>query len=350
MWESKYVSSLWDGPVLYVTHPAFGHHDTGPLHPERTARLRAVQAGVEDSGLAIRRRSPRPAERDWLERVHTPAYLDALERFCRQGGGHLDPDTVVGPESWDAALLAAGAGPGAAAELSTSKDPVRLAFLGLRPPGHHATADRAMGFCLLNNVAVTAALLADDGARVAIVDWDVHHGNGTQDMFFADPRVLYVSIHQFPFYPYQGRMDELGVGEAAGCTINLPLPAGSAGDAYRASWESVIGPIISQFQPDWLMISAGYDAHAEDPLAEMRLEAPDYGWMAAHMAAALPGVPVVAFLEGGYHLPALTSSVASTLRGFCGETPPTSNGFRSPPEAFGVIDGVRRVAGRYWSL
>jgi acetoin utilization deacetylase AcuC-like enzyme len=336
--------------VLYVTHPAFGHHDTGPLHPERTARLRAVEAGVEESGLPIRRLSPIPANRGQLERVHTPAYVDALERFCRQGGGHLDADTVVGPESWEAALLAAGAGPVAAAELAASSDPFRLAFLSVRPPGHHATADRAMGFCLLNNVAICAALLADDGARVAIVDWDVHHGNGTQDMFFADPRVLYVSIHQFPFYPYQGQVEEVGVGEAEGNTINLPLPAGSAGDAYRASWEAVVGPILGQFQPDWLLISAGYDAHAEDPLAEMRLEAPDYGWMAIRLRATLPSVPVVLFLEGGYHLPALTSSVASTLRGFSGETPAIPTGFRSPPEAFRVIERVRAVAGRYWSL
>ncbi|MGH8928930.1 MAG: histone deacetylase family protein [Acidimicrobiia bacterium] len=336
-------------PVLYVTHPAFGKHQTGSLHPERVARLRAVEQGVVDSGVSIRRLEPPPAGREMLERVHTPIYLDAIERFCRGGGGHLDPDTVAGPDSWEAAIRAAGAGSAAAGAIAASGE-IRFGFLALRPPGHHATPDRAMGFCLLNNVAVTAASLVAEGATVAIVDWDVHHGNGTQEIFYTDPRVLYISIHQYPFYPYQGRLDEVGEGPGRGLTINIPLPAGTAGDAYLMAWNEVVEPILSQFGADWVLVSAGYDAHAEDPLAELRLEANDYGWMAARLARLHANKPVLAFLEGGYHLPALTSSVSATLRGLIGETPSWAAEFRSPDEAFRIVEMLKVTAREYWPL
>jgi len=343
------VPASRDAAVLYVTHPSFSQHQTGPYHPERTARLRAVEHGVQDAGLPIRMLIPPPASRDLLELVHVPAYLDAVERFCQAGGGHLDPDTVVGPTSWEAALRAAGAGPAAVAEMSASDD-VRIGFLALRPPGHHATPDRAMGFCLINNVGVTAALLASQGAKVAIVDWDVHHGNGTQAMFYRDPRVLYISTHQFPFYPYEGRAEEVGEGPGLGATVNIPVPAGTAGDAYRIAWNEIIDPVLTQYDADWILVSAGYDAHSEDPLAELRLEADDFGWMASRLNAVHGNKPVLLFLEGGYHLPALTTSVTSTLRGLVGETPEPSSEFRSPADAFRSVGKAKEIVGRYWSL
>ncbi len=332
--------------ILFGTHDAFYRHDTGPLHPERPARLRAAALGVEQSGLAWRALDLEPASPDLLALVHAPSYVEALERFCRGGGGHLDPDTIAGPDSWEAALVAAAAGKQAAEALTSGQS----AFLALRPPGHHALPDRAMGFCLFNNVAVTAAWLRQRGDRVAILDWDVHHGNGTQEMFHRDPEVLYVSVHQFPFYPYMGHADDMGEGPGEGTTINIPLPAGSAGDSYRYVWMRLIAPVLTQFLPDWLLISAGFDAHHEDPLAEMRLEASDYGWMAWSLAALVDPSRCVVFLEGGYHLPALTSSISATLAGLAGMEPLLATSFQSPPASFAIIDDLATRAGRYWSL
>jgi acetoin utilization deacetylase AcuC-like enzyme len=334
--------------VLFGTHEAFHRHNTGPLHPERPARLRAVAQGVEQSGLAVRPLKPEPASLELLTKVHSLAYIEAMERFCRSGGGHLDADTLAGPDSWEAALLAAGAGPGAATALNGHS--AQTAFLAVRPPGHHALTERAMGFCLFNNVAVTAAWLRDRGERVAILDWDVHHGNGTQSTFYSDPRVLYLSLHQFPFYPYVGDVDELGEGEGTGYNINLPLPAHSSGEVYRYAWLRVVGPVLDQFRPDWLLVSAGYDAHHEDPLAEMRLEAEDYGWLAWSLRAVLSPSRTIYFLEGGYHLPALVSSVAATLKGAAGTEPPLPATFASPADSFLLIDRVAEVAGRHWQL
>ncbi len=202
--------------VLLATHPRFGDHDTGPGHPERPARLAAVLDGLTTAGLddALVRVDPRPATRAELEAVHPAAHLDRLEALCRSGGGHVDADTRVSEASWAVALLAAGAGIDSAERLERGE--ADAAFLAVRPPGHHATVDRAMGFCLLNNVAVTATHLADRGERVLVVDIDAHHGNGTQEVFWSDPRVLYVSFHQHPLYPGTGAVQDVGTGGAAG--------------------------------------------------------------------------------------------------------------------------------------
>jgi acetoin utilization deacetylase AcuC-like enzyme len=207
-----------------------------------------------------------------------------------------------------------------------------------------------MGFCLINNIGVTAGVLASQGQKVAIVDWDVHHGNGTQAMFYRDPRVLYVSIHQFPFYPYEGRAEEIGDGPGVGTTVNIPVPAGTAGDGYRVAWQEIIIPVLRQYDADWILVSAGYDAHSEDPLAELRLEANDFGWMAAQLGAIHGDKPLLLFLEGGYHLPALTTSVTATLLGLVGETPELTSEFHSPPETLHSIEKAKEVAGQYWSL
>ena len=305
--------------VLVSTSARYLDHDAGRGHPERPARLDAVLLGVNRAGVsdALVRVEPRPASRDELELLHPPEYLDALEQFCRQGGGHIDPDTAAVPESWDAALLAAGAGPDAVERLERGE--ADSAFLALRPPGHHATPTRPMGFCLINNVAVTAAGLAARGERVAVLDWDAHHGNGTQDAFYADGRVLYVSLHEFPLYPFTGRLAETGAGAGAGTTLNLPMPAGATGDVYLRALDEVVGPAIEAFMPSWLLVSAGFDGHRADPLTDLGLSAGDFGDITADLVQLAPAGRRVLFLEGGYDIDALRLSSAATLGALVGE-------------------------------
>ncbi|MBV8951817.1 MAG: histone deacetylase, partial [Actinobacteria bacterium] len=217
--------------------------------------------------------------------------------------------------------------------------------LAVRPPGHHATPERAMGFCLLNNVAVTAAALADAGERVAVIDFDAHHGNGTQDTFARDPRVLYVSTHQWPLYPGTGRLDDVGRDAGQGTTCNLPFPAGTTGDVYLAAVDAVIGPLVTHFDPDWLLLSAGFDAHRADPLTGLALSAGDFGLIAARLAALAPGGRRLAFLEGGYDLEALARSVATTLPALIGAPAPREEA----PTAGGPGQVVVDAAQQLWS-
>jgi acetoin utilization deacetylase AcuC-like enzyme len=303
------------GPVGEAAHDGGGH-------PERPERVLAALAGVEDLHLGsdLVRVEPAAAGREALERVHSADYLDELEAFARRGGGALDPDTYVVGDSFHTALLAAGAGPAVVAELQRRASGV--GFVCARPPGHHATRQRGMGFCLLNNIAVTAAALADAGARVAVVDWDVHHGNGTQDVFWDDPRVLYASTHQWPLYPGTGRADEVGGAGAAGTTLNVPLPAGATGDVVRRAFDDLVVPAVERFGPDWVLVSAGFDAHRADPLAELSLSAADFGILAATVGALAPAPGrTVLFLEGGYDLAALRRSTAAALSSLLGGPP-----------------------------
>jgi len=301
--------------VLLVADAAeFSGHDPGRGHPERIARLDAVDAGVHAAGVddGLITLAPRAATRDELARVHDPALLEGVEALSAAGGGAIDPDTVVSAGSWAAALRAAGAGLAAADALARGEG--TAAFLGLRPPGHHATGRRPMGFCLLNNVAVTAAALADAGERVCVVDYDAHHGNGTQDIFLSDPRVLYISLHQFPLYPGTGRLDEIGDGEGTGTTCNLPLPAGATGDVYLRAFDQVIEPLAERFSPSWVLVSAGFDAHRADPLTGLALSSGDYAHLARRAIELAPTTSrVIFFLEGGYDLEALRDSVAATI-------------------------------------
>jgi acetoin utilization deacetylase AcuC-like enzyme len=314
--------------LLVATDARFEAHDPGRGHPERPARLQAVEAGLAavDTG-AYQHLPPRFATRAELVRVHDADYVDGLEAFCAAGGGHIDADTAAVPASWDAARLAAGAGLAAADALR--RDTGRAAFCAVRPPGHHAVASHAMGFCLLNSVAVTAAALRDQGERVLIVDWDAHHGNGTQDIFWTDPDVLYVSMHEWPLYPGTGRLDDVGGGAGAGATVNFPLPAGATGDIYLTAVDEVLAPIVERFGPGWLLISAGFDAHRADPLTGLGLTAGDYADLTARLLALAPPGRTIAFLEGGYDLDALRDSVtamASTLVGAPARPEPASGG------------------------
>ena len=328
--------------VLFTTHPQFLAHDTGAGHPERPSRLEAVAAGIAAAGLteALVTFEPRPATAAEIALVHPEPFLHRLAEFIDAGGGNIDPDTVAVPASYAAALLAAGAGLESVARLDAGEGDV--AFCAVRPPGHHATATRSMGFCLLNNVAITARALADRGERVLIVDYDAHHGNGTQDVFYGDGDVVYVSFHEFPLYPGTGGVPEMGEGDGFGATINFPLPSGATGDVYRQALDEVVAPLVDRWQPTWLLVSAGFDAHRRDPITSLGLTSGDYADLATDVLKYVPTGRCVFFLEGGYDLEALTDSVGATLASMAGEhhrpEAPTSGG---PGAA--VVDAVRRL-------
>jgi acetoin utilization deacetylase AcuC-like enzyme len=300
--------------IALYTHHSCLEHDPGPGHPESPARLEAVLEALADPRFAALKRVEAPrATRAQLVRVHRAELLDeVLERAPQSGWRRLDPDTVMSPVSAEAALRAAGAVCAAvdAAIAGTN----RRAFCAVRPPGHHATPSTAMGFCLFNSIAVGAAhaIAAHCLERVAIVDFDVHHGNGTQDIFWNDPRVLYVSSHQSPLYPGTGARTETG----AGNIVNAPLPPGSGSADFRAVYEQTLLPALASFAPQLVMISAGFDAHRLDPLANLNLEAHDYAWITERLAGIAErhaAGRVVSSLEGGYNLTALRESVAAHL-------------------------------------
>ena len=294
------------------------HEDPG--HPERPDRAGAARHGVADlhlgSDLIVT--EPRAATRAELSRVHAGGYLDELGAFCYAGGGDLDPDTYATFDSWSIATQAAGGGLAVIDELRRRDEGV--GFVVTRPPGHHALSDRAMGFCLLNNVAVAAAALRNQGERVLIVDWDVHHGNGTQAIFWDDPHVLYVSTHQWPLYPGSGSASEVGGRHAIDSVVNVPLPPGATGDVVRRAIDEVAAPVVEAFDPTWVLVSAGFDAHRADPIAELQLTSSDFAVVARSVAsfAKRPG-RLALFLEGGYDLDALRSSVHATLGALLGE-------------------------------
>jgi len=331
--------------ALLYRHDACLLHDNGPGHPERAARIPAAIAGVLDSGLDVEQRDAPIADVESIYPVHDPAYVNSIEQACASGGRSLDADTAVVAASWEAALRSVGAGLAAVDALRAGE--ADFAFLAVRPPGHHALHSRAMGFCLFNNIAIAAEALTARGDSVAILDWDVHHGNGTQDTFYSREDVVYLSVHQFPFYPGTGWVDEVGVGVGIGHTVNIPLPAGSGSDAIRLAVESIAEPVIREFAPDWLLVSAGYDGHLADPLAELRYEAADYGWMAQQILSKHAGRSIL-FLEGGYDTEAIRSSVAATMRGCAGEEFSLSPGSLSPG-AGRTIEMAAESASRHWA-
>ncbi len=334
--------------VVVASHPSALLHDTGHRHPERAERVTAVLSGLEDSRLPLHHITSPQIERSELALVHDPSYVEMIHTFCDLGGGALDMDTFASEDSWEAALTAAGGLRALVNELSGHEH--RTGFAVSRPPGHHAMADRAMGFCMFNNVAVTAAYLRSSGERVAVLDWDVHHGNGTQAMLVDDPGALYVSIHQAHFYPFAGELDDIDSGAAKGTTVNIPLPAGTAGDVYRRAWSDLVMPVVEQFDPTWVLISAGFDAHTDDFLANFNLTADDYGWMTTQLAGIHPAHRTILALEGGYDLRALHDSTLAAVRGLAGEFESDLEPLESPISATSALREAAHSIGRYWAV
>jgi acetoin utilization deacetylase AcuC-like enzyme len=290
-----------------------------------------------------------------LELVHQPAYLAQVRaRLSRSEYGQLDPDTYFCPHTREAAWLAAGGAIDLA--LALVRGEAQQGFALVRPPGHHAVPARSMGFCILNNVALAArAALASGLLRVAIVDWDVHHGNGTQDAFYEDPRVLFISLHQYPFYPGTGAPSEIGRGAGLGYTANVALPAGSGSETYGAAFREVVEPLLEAYRPELVLVSAGFDAHARDPLAQMQLDADTYGAFASSLIAganrqAVDGRGRVGFvLEGGYDLYALEESVAAVAHAVRGRQRELATG-KVPAAGRAAIDATLRALSPYWPL
>jgi acetoin utilization deacetylase AcuC-like enzyme len=334
--------------LLYFSDPSSLEHDprdTMPGHPESPPRIAAVERRLEEEGWLGWERRPAPAaSSEELELVHTPRHVAAIRELSEAGGGAIDVETYDGPNSYRAAAHAAGGATAMARALLAGE--AKAGFSALRPPGHHAEPEVAMGFCLFNSVAVAAALaVAEPGAsRLLILDWDVHHGNGTEAIFRERDDVLLITIQQELIWPGTGPAEDVGTGAGEGFTINLPVPEGSGHDVFLSLVDRVVAPVAGEFAPDLILVSAGFDAHAEDPLAGLALSTEDFGQMAVEVRelGARLDAPVGAVLEGGYAPAALAGSVAATMRGLGGAGEPVP-----APETAVAAEAANRVA-RFW--
>ncbi len=338
-------------PGLYFSHPACLEHDPRvhmPEHPDTPGRLLAIERELDARDwLGMERREAPPASDAELALVHSIRHVERIRELSLSGGGAIDSDTFVGVPSFRAALHAAGGACAMTRALMAGES--TLGFAGVRPSGHHAEPDRAMGFCLFNNTAIAAALaIAELGARrVLVLDWDVHHGNGTAEAFRRRSDVLFVSIHQSGIYPGTGPLSDVGSGPGEGYTINLPVPSGSEADIWLSLIEHIVLPAAASFEPDLVLISAGFDAHVADPLASCRLEASSFADMARHVRdfARERAIPLGAILEGGYAPDALAECVRATLTALADEVPAES----AAPEAFFTSRAAAHVA-HHWPL
>jgi acetoin utilization deacetylase AcuC-like enzyme len=302
-------------PGLYIRHPSSFEHDTGG-HPENAGRLRAIEAAMEEADwLGLERVEAPAATREQLLRVHPESHIDAIREISEGGGGMIDMDTVAGAGSYEAALHSAGAAIHGVDRIMSGEAP--FAFCGTRPPGHHCEAAQAMGFCLFNNVAVAArhALAEHAAERVLVLDWDVHHGNGTEAIFYDSDEVLYASIHQSPLYPGTGARGDTGVGAGEGFTLNMPVPPGAGAAEFLGAIDDEVLPRAREYAPKLIAISAGYDAHRDDPLANCELVEADYAAMTTRVKVLGEelAAPILICLEGGYDPGALSRSVVATL-------------------------------------
>ncbi len=301
-------------PTGFVYHPDYLKHDAGDGHPERPARLQAITDGLKSSPVwtSLVQIKPLPADETWVLRVHKSEYLQQLRRAAMDAPTALDPDTTVSADSYRVALLATGGALAAVDAIMTGR--IRNAFVASRPPGHHAFPDRASGFCLINHVAVATRYVQEKYGlrRVLIIDWDVHHGNATQDFFYEDASVLYFSTHQHPHYPGTGSSDEEGRGAGLGTNINVPLPAGSGDAEVINAFETKLVAAATRFEPEFVLISAGFDSHAGDPLANFEITTQGFVELtniAMRIADRFAEGRLVSILEGGYSLANLASAV-----------------------------------------
>jgi acetoin utilization deacetylase AcuC-like enzyme len=341
--------------LIVIASERFEEHQTPPGHPESPARAAVLDAvAAEWRGRGGEVVAPRDATGEQLRRVHASEYLALLDETAGRAAA-FDADTYTSPETIDIARLAAGAAVDAVERVMGG--PHRRALALVRPPGHHAERSRAMGFCFYNSVAVAAAhARALGAARVAIVDYDVHHGNGTQHIFEADPTVLYVSVHQFPYYPGTGSAREVGKDEGRGFTVNLPLEAGATDDDYRVAFEDVVLPVTRQFSPDVLLVSAGFDAHVRDPLGGMRLNTGSFGAMTAALrrtADECCGGRIVLVTEGGYDLRALGESIAAAVDALASDEhgdPEWPGGSPASSRGAAGVAAARAAVSAFWNL
>jgi len=335
----------------YVYHPIYLQHDTGQ-HVEVAARLETLISHLEKSGLKSKLTpiEPRPATVDEIALVHQRQYIKEIEETAAKGGGWLDPDTVMSPDSYQAALYAAG-GVIRATEAVMAGE-VANAFALVRPPGHHATSSKAMGFCLFNNIAIAAeyALAKYKLERILIIDFDVHHGNGTQGTFYDNPKVMYISTHEYPFYPGTGAIDETGSGEGRGTNLNIPLPAGCGDSEYLEVFEQIIVPAARRFNPRLILVSTGYDGHWADPLAMMNLSVSGFARMTGiikGLADELCDGRLALTLEGGYNLEALAASVKATFDALLGNASGEAMGapprHSEPPKIGSLVEEIKKI-------
>jgi acetoin utilization deacetylase AcuC-like enzyme len=328
-----------------VYHPIYLQHETDG-HPEKKERLVAILDRIQSDKLDVQFITPRPATVDQVATVHGRRYIDQVKAICQQGGGYLDIDTILSRDSYHAALMAAG---GAMTAVDLVIGEYDSAFALVRPPGHHAKANRGMGFCIFNNIAIAAKHAQARGLKkVLIVDWDVHHGNGTCDMFYSDPSVLYFSTHQYPHYPGTGRADEVGEDGAEGTKVNVPLPSGTGNEGYLMAYREILKPIAMEFRPDIVLVSAGQDPHKDDPLGGMRLTSDGFGALAGlvkEIADACCAGRLAACLEGGYNLQAQADAVVAEIRAFGGTVPVVSG---TDTKAMQRIDEVKNIQQKYW--
>ncbi len=329
-----------------VYHPIYLQHETDG-HPEKKERLTAILDKIRSEELDVDFITPKLATQTQVAAIHGLRYIDQVKAICEHGGGYLDVDTILSQNSYDAALMAAG---GAMAAVDAVLGSYDSAFALVRPPGHHAMPNRGMGFCIFNNIAIAAKHAQSLGAKkVLIVDWDVHHGNGTNDVFYSDSSVLYFSTHQYPHYPGTGRADEVGEDGGEGFTVNVPLASGTGDAGYLMAYREILLPIAMEFKPDIVLVSAGHDPHKDDPLGGMRLTSEGFGaiaFLVKEIANASCRGRLAATLEGGYNLKAQAEAVVAEIRAFGGEAAQIRGTDHS---VAGRIEEVKKIQSRYWN-